>query len=152
MFSTLHTIDSAAAMSRLMEFGIGPRRFADSLNLIISQRLGRLVCPDCRKMRKPTADELASLQIDPRSVDNVDFANAAGCQLCNQTGYFGRTGLFELLLATDEIRAALESGTLTTVEIRNLAIRSGMITLRQHGIELVKKGLTTVEEIARVTR
>lgn len=152
VFSTLHTIDSAAAMSRLMEFGITPRRFADSLNLVISQRLCRLVCPECRKMHRPTADELAMLQLDPASFDPVDFAVAAGCHLCNETGYFGRSGLFELLLATDEIRSALESGNLTTVEIRNLAIKCGMLTLRQHGVELVKKGLTTVEEVTRVSR
>jgi len=152
VFSTLHTIDSAAAMSRLMEFGITPRRFADSLNLVISQRLCRLVCPECRKMHRPTADELAMLQIDPATFDPVDFAVAAGCHLCNETGYFGRSGLFELLLATDEIRSALENGNLTTVEIRNLAIKCGMLTLRQHGVELVKKGLTTVEEVTRVSR
>ncbi|MDX2177158.1 MAG: GspE/PulE family protein [Candidatus Sumerlaeia bacterium] len=152
VFSTLHTIDSAAAMARLMEFQISARRFADSLNLIASQRLCRLVCPDCRKMKAPTADEIAAVGLsDVADVPSV-VPYPVGCSLCNNSGYFGRTGLFEMLIATDDVRSALEHGNMSTVEIRNLAVQHGMLTIRQHGHELLRKGLTTIEELVRVTR
>jgi type II secretory ATPase GspE/PulE/Tfp pilus assembly ATPase PilB-like protein len=152
VLSTTHTIDSATAMARLMEFGITPRRISDSLALIVAQRLIRMVCPDCKRMRRPTGDEIAELDLSNYDIDKLEIPVPRGCPTCNRTGYFGRTGLFEMLVATDRVRQALQSSNVATEEIRQIAIRAGMMTMRQQGLELLRRGLTTAEELTRVTR
>ncbi|CAN5390423.1 hypothetical protein BH09SUM1_BH09SUM1_34010 [soil metagenome] len=150
VFSTLHTIDSASSVARLVDLGVGTRQFADALSLVMAQRLIRLVCQHCSENYEPGTEALTELGMT-RSHGMV-FRRGKGCTICNNTGYFRRTGVFEMLEPSDRLRGAIENEKLSTSEIRNLAIQSGMKTLRQESIELLLQGLTTVEETIRVTK
>ncbi|MBX3728106.1 MAG: Flp pilus assembly complex ATPase component TadA [Candidatus Sumerlaeia bacterium] len=152
VFSTLHTIDAASSVTRLLDFGIGPRQFADALSLVMAQRLVRLVCPECRKPSKADTDLLKSLGVPEMDISDFPCMVGPGCDLCNKTGFHGRTGLFEMLVPNTEIRGALERGNLTTAELRELAISNGMRTLREEALVLLRQGMTSAEEVLRVTK
>ncbi len=151
VFSTLHTNDSAGAVTRLVDMGIEPFLVASSLTAILAQRLVRRICPDCREPAPPLAGELAELGVTPAQLPAGGLWRGRGCATCRGTGYRGRTGIYELLRVTDEVRAALlkspDAGT-----IRQLAQRQGMRPLRGDGALKVLAGVTTVEEILRVTQ
>jgi len=152
VFSTLHTIDSAAAISRLFDLGISPRQFADALSLIVAQRLIRLVCRECKQPHIPKPQLLEEIGLPADQAEELEYFIGKGCDICNHTGYHGRTGLYELLVPNGPIRTALEKGTLSTVELREVAVQNGMRTLREEALVLLKQGLTTPEEVLRVTK
>ncbi len=152
VFSTLHTIDAAATVTRLYDLGISPRQFADALSIIVAQRLIRLVCPDCKTSDKPDKAVLREIGIREEDEPNYPFMIGQGCRSCNSMGYLGRSGIFEILAPNAAIRTALESGTQSTQELRELAIANGMRALREEALVLLKQGMTSAEEVLRVTK
>jgi len=149
VFSTLHTNDAAGAVTRLQDMGVEGYLISSSLLAIQAQRLVRRVCTDCKEEHPISDDEQTVLQISPAECPTIH--RGGGCETCGHTGYRGRVGLYELLLMSDEIRHHIASGADANV-IRDEAIASGMRTLRQDALEKLKAGLTTPEEVVRVTR
>ncbi len=156
VFSTLHTNDSAGAVSRLLDLGVEPYLVSSSLIAIMAQRLVRKVCPDCRKVAEPTVHELRELGLgDVESAKLVEnghkFYVGTGCDKCFQTGYRGRTGVYELMLINGEIQDLIykreSAGT-----IKKSAINAGLQTLRMDGARKVLAGITTIAEVLRVTQ
>ena len=146
VLSTLHTNDSPSAFWRLRDIGIEPYLTAATMSLVISQRLVRVVCEHCREPHAPNAEELRLAALaDPRAADWT-FVRGRGCNKCNHTGYRGRTGIFEFLEVTDPIREMILDGT-GTVALRQKAIEQGMETLLVNGLQKVKKGVTTMDEV-----
>jgi general secretion pathway protein E len=152
VLSTLHTNDAAGAISRLLEMGVQDYLLSSSLLGVLAQRLVRRLCPACRREVAFAGLDVAAAELELQSANNVQTVwEAAGCDACNQTGYLGRVGIFELLPATSEICKVIvqraDAGT-----IRNLAVRQGMRLLRDDGWEKVRQGITTLAELLRVTR
>ncbi|MDZ4083728.1 MAG: type II secretion system ATPase GspE [Bdellovibrionales bacterium] len=151
VFSTLHTNDAAGAFPRLMDFGCEPFLIATSIQGVISQRLVRVLCQHCKQPHVATDPELASLGLTREQVRGATMYKAIGCDHCNGKGYSGRTNIQELLLVTDEIRSMImqrkDGGA-----IKKKAIELGMVTFRDHGIDKVLKGITTVEEVLSSTQ
>jgi type IV pilus assembly protein PilB len=152
VLSTLHTIDAASAIGRLVDLGVEPRRFADALQLIIAQRLLRLNCSECAKPYRPKKSEWDAVGIDEEALGQDEWKpmKGTGCDVCRFTGFFGRMGLFEMLVPDEEIRDAIER-KVNTSKIRHAAKAKGMKSLREQGLDRVKEGLTTLEEVIRVT-
>ncbi len=157
VLSTLHTNDSASAITRLIDMGIEPYLVSSSLLAVMAQRLVRVICPKC-KVECKTEYNIASLFGDINPLDSIDtvdtitpkFYTGAGCSYCGQTGYYGRTAIAELLSVNDEIKEMIIHKN-PAHTIHTLAVRRGMRTLRQDGLRQVTAGVTTVEEILRVT-
>ncbi len=149
VFSTLHTNDAAGAVTRLQDMGIEGYLISSSLLAIQAQRLVRRVCTDCKEEHPISDDEQAVLQTD--AVECPTIHRGRGCEACGHTGYRGRVGLYELLLMSGTIRHHIASGADANL-IRDEAIDSGMLTLRQDALEKLKAGITTPEEVVRVTR
>lgn len=151
VFSTLHTNDAAGAFPRLMDFGCEPFLIATSIQGVISQRLVRVLCQHCKQPHVATDPELVSLGLTREQVRGATMHKAVGCDHCNGKGYSGRTNIQELLLVTDDIRSMImqrkDGGA-----IKKKAIELGMTTFRDHGIEKVLKGITTVEEVLSSTQ
>jgi general secretion pathway protein E len=147
VFSTLHTNDAASAMTRLADLKVEPYLIAATVEAVLAQRLVRKICPDCRERYKPDPGTVALLAQQP--VNTVKLERGRGCAACRHTGYRGRSGLFELLLVTDEIKQALLKSP-NAGALREIAREQGMTTLRQDGWRKVQAGLTTVEEVLRV--
>jgi len=155
VLSTLHTIDSSTALARLIDLGIDSKQLASAVVAIVAQRLVRKICPHCKKPYRPREDELQLLGLKREKVgENVRFHHGNGCEECQDTGYLGRTGIFEVLIVQSGkgmVQKALEAGA-TAVAIRDAARRDGMKTLREEGIQKVLEGITTVNEVLRVTK
>jgi general secretion pathway protein E len=151
VLSTLHTNDAPTAITRLVDMGIEPFLVSSSLTGVVAQRLIRLLCPRCKEPYVPTDEELEELQVDRYQLQNGHFYRRAGCQKCADTGYMGRSGIYEVLMVDDEIQNLILKGADANV-IRKAAIAKGMTTLRQDGAEKVVAGLTTVQEVARVSQ
>jgi len=149
VFSTLHTNDAASAATRLIDMGIEPFLVASSVMAVLAQRLLRQICPDCKKPYKPTAEELGRLGLDSKIA--YTFYRGAGCPNCSQTGYRGRTGIYELLVLDDEVRRLIGAKADSSV-IKQAGIAKGMITLKQEGATKVAQGVTTTEEVMRITQ
>jgi general secretion pathway protein E len=149
VFSTLHTNDSASALTRLIDMGIEPYLLSSSITAILAQRLIRKICPYCKAIYEPTDFEKSLLKEYVGDL-SVTLYFGRGCERCLNTGYIGRTGLFELLRMTGQIREMVQ-GRASSEEIKSQAIREGMRTLREDGISKVLKGITTVSEVMRVT-
>jgi len=151
VFSTLHTNDSAGAVSRLLDLGVEPYLVSSSLIAIIAQRLVRKVCPDCRKPVQPSTHELRELGLGETADDIGTFYIGAGCEKCFQTGYRGRTGIYELMLVNEETQNLIykreSAGT-----IKRVALDAGLQTLRMDGARKAIAGITTVSEVLRVTQ
>lgn len=150
VFSTLHTNDAASAVTRLIDMGIEPFLVTSSVITVIAQRLVRVICPDCKEEYSPDKSLLEEMGIDPDMLFGRTLFRGRGCDSCFHTGYKGRTGVFELMLITDEIKNVILK-TSDANRIKQEAIRSGMITLRQAGIQKALMGVTTIEEVLRVT-
>lgn len=150
VFSTLHTNDSASAFLRLVDIGVKPFLVASGVQAIMAQRLVRTICTSCKEVYTPSEMELEGLgfKVD---MSNVEFFRGKGCDNCNETGYQGRLGVYELLRNTDDIRSMLMVNT-STGAIRKAARLGGMTTMRQDAWRKVINGITTVEEIYRVTQ
>lgn len=149
VFSTLHTNDAASSITRLLDMGIDSFLAASSVILIIAQRLVRLVCPHCKETYVP--DSEISKQFDFAIPEKVTFYRGKGCEQCRFTGYHGRTAIFEILEPNDEIRE-MTLKKLPAHQIKQEAVSGGMKVLRQAGMDKVKEGLTTLEEVLRVTQ
>ncbi|WP_282753999.1 type II secretion system ATPase GspE [Desulfuromonas thiophila] len=149
VFSTLHTNDAAGALTRLVEMGIEPFLAASSIVGILAQRLVRTICPHCREQVQPPATLLRDLGVDPAKAP--PFYRGRGCDRCMQIGYRGRSGIYELLILTEDLRSALLQHS-DAASLRQLAIGQGMVPLRQAGLEKARQGLTSLEEVLRVTR
>lgn len=149
VFSTLHTNDAASAATRLIDMGIEPFLVASSVVAVLAQRLLRKICPDCKRPYQASAEELNRLELPPTS--SVTLYRGAGCAACSQTGYRGRTGIFELLVLDDEVRRLIGAKADSSA-IKQAAIAKGMVTLKQEGAEKVIQGQTTLEEVMRITQ
>jgi general secretion pathway protein E len=149
VFSTLHTNDAAGAVTRLQDMGVEGYLISSSLLAIQAQRLVRRVCTDCSNNYELSPDEVIVLETSKDDCPSI--RRGSGCEKCGNTGYRGRVGLYELLRMSDSIRHHIASGADANV-IREQAISEGMETLRQDAIEKLKAGLTTPEEVVRVTR
>ncbi|MEA3465760.1 MAG: type II secretion system ATPase GspE [Thermodesulfobacteriota bacterium] len=149
VFSTLHTNDAAGGLTRLVEMGIEPFLAASSIVGILAQRLVRTICPHCCEAYQPEASILIKLELDPDRTHT--FYRGLGCDQCMHIGYRGRSGIYELLTMSEAIRAQLLSNT-DAASIRTTAIQQGMISLRQAGMEKAQQGITTLEEVMRVTQ
>src|SRR5690606_18390184 len=149
VFSTLHTNDAAGAVTRLQDMGIESYLLSSSLLAIQAQRLVRRVCVDCMTEGPMTDDEALVLNVDKHDFPLIKRGN--GCERCGGTGYRGRVGLYELLMLSDEIRHLITSGADANV-IRKRAQQEGMLTLRADALDKLRLGLTTPEEVVRVTR
>jgi len=150
VLSTLHTNDAPSTLNRLIEMEIPPFLIAATVILIEAQRLVRTICPHCKQPDKLSPDDIAKLGVDPALLAGVTLYKGAGCMECNRTGYKGRVGLFEVMPVTPAIRAAILSPA-TTDEIRKIAIKEGVRTLRDDGLEKVRQGLTTLEAVIAKT-
>ncbi|HUI28495.1 MAG TPA: type II secretion system ATPase GspE, partial [Candidatus Kryptonia bacterium] len=152
VLSTLHTNDSFGAMTRLLDMGIEPFLVSSSVIGVMAQRLVRRVCPECREPYTPTVEELRELGVRAdRIAGRTIYRVGPGCPPCKQTGYRGRTGIHELLVVDDEIRNLVMKNA-DSAAIRREATGRGMDTLRQDGADKVLNGITTIEEILRVTQ
>lgn len=150
VFSTLHTNDAPSSIARLRDMGVQPFLITATVESILAQRLVRKICPNCRELTVPSTEALADLEMTPEDVIGKSFYRGRGCTACNNTGFKGRMGLFEFMPITDEIRELIHNGA-STEELRDAAMRAGMRTLRQDGLDKVYEGLTTIEEVVRET-
>lgn len=151
VFSTLHTNDSCSSVARLVDMGIEPFLVASSVLGIMAQRLGRRLCPDCKEPFVPTDIELEKLGISRSQLVDGKLYRARGCDNCQRTGYRGRVGIYELLVISDGIREHIMKGS-HAADIKRTAQQEGLVTLREDGISKVIAGVTTIEEILRVTQ
>jgi type IV pilus assembly protein PilB len=150
VLSTLHTNDAPSTISRLMNMGIEPFLVATSVNLIQAQRLIRRVCKDCKREQPNPAEALVEIGFSPEEAKKLKTYKGQGCSTCNNTGYKGRVGLYEVMEVSDEIRELILIGA-SALELRKKAIEDGMITLRESGLHKIRGGITTIEEVVRET-
>jgi len=150
VFSTLHTNDTASSFTRLIDIGIKPFLVASGVRAILAQRLMRTICTACKEPYEPPGVEKERLGL-PVDFSKVELLHGAGCDNCNQTGYQGRLGAYELLVTTDEIRGMLMNGQSATV-VRRAARIGGMTTMREDAWHKASNGITTIEEVNRRTR
>ena len=150
VFSTLHTNDAPSAVTRLLDLGVEPYLVASSLVGVLAQRLVRRVCQSCVTAYEPTERDLVKLGLNPQQADTAGIRRGCGCEVCRQTGYVGREGIFELLTVNDAVRHLIQTRA-SASQIGRTAVESGMETLRDAGLEKVKRGVTTIDEVVRVT-
>ncbi len=150
VLSTLHTNDAPSTISRLMNMGIEPFLVATSVNLIQAQRLIRRVCKDCKQEHPTPPEALIEVGFSSEEAKTIKTYKGKGCATCNNTGYKGRIGLYEVMEITDELRELILIGA-SALELRKKAIDDGMITLRESGIFKIREGVTTIEEVVRET-
>lgn len=150
VFSTLHTIDTSTALSRLIDIGVEVKLLCSSLHCIIAQRLVRKLCSHCKKKSTVTTKEQKLTGVDSSVFDGQPIYRPNGCRECSNTGYFGRIGIYEIMIPTPEIRGLIESGA-STIDIRKASLNAGMKTLREEGLIKVLSGITSLEEVIRVT-
>lgn len=150
VFSTIHTNDAASSMTRLIDMGVEPFLISSAFNAFLAQRLVRTICPHCKYTMKPSLKLLKELGIKQGDLKDGKLAVGKGCKKCLNTGYMGRTGIYELLPMDNDIRKMVMDHS-DAVTIKEAAIKNGMITLRQDGIKKAISGITTVEEVLRVS-
>jgi len=150
VLSTLHTNDAPSTISRLMNMGIEPFLVATSVNLIQAQRLIRRVCKDCKQEHPMPPEALIEVGFTIEETKTMKTFKGKGCATCNNTGYKGRIGLYEVMEITDELRELILIGA-SALELRKKAVDDGMITLRESGLQKIRAGVTTIEEVVRET-
>jgi type IV pilus assembly protein PilB len=150
VLSTLHTNDAPGAITRLVDMGVEPFLISSTLMAVLGQRLVRTICQTCRTPFEPTETQLALLNLSPHDLGDKVFYYGRGCSTCNDTGYRGRKGIFELLVINDAIRALVNERA-PTVVLRQKAVELGMVTLREDGLRSIFEGDTTIEEIVKYT-
>jgi type IV pilus assembly protein PilB len=150
VFSTLHTNDAPSTITRLKDMGIPTFLITACVEAILAQRLVRRVCAHCREETTVSKEILMDLGVDPKSLTDEKFYRGRGCDICNNTGYKGRIGLFELMIMNDALRDMIMTNA-TTDEMRSRAEQFGMIPLRRYGMKYVYQGITTADEILRET-
>ena len=150
VLSTLHTNDAPATISRLLNMGVEPFLITASVNLVLAQRLARRICADCKAPHTMDPAILVEMGFTPENLARAKLAKGTGCRTCNGTGYKGRVALYEVMRFTDSLKEMVLQGS-STAELKAAAIKGGMLTLRMSGISKVMEGMTTTEEILRVT-
>lgn len=151
VFSTLHTNDSASAITRLIDMGIEPFLIASSINAILAQRLVRIICSHCKESYSPDPDAMKKLGLSDGEMEGKMVYRGKGCAKCHYTGFKGRCGIFELLLMNQDMKHLVLT-TANSNDIRAQGIKNGMITLRRDGADKVLNGITTIEEVFRVSQ
>jgi len=147
VLTSIHANDAVGALVRLVDLGVEPFLVTSAVLATVSQRLVRRICPKCKEIQTaPVMDQLAYKQVTGK--DKADFSYGKGCSNCSNTGYRGRIGVFELLLVTDTIKSMLSRGA-GSVEIKQQAVKDGMLFMRHHGMSLAREGVTTPGEVAR---
>jgi type IV pilus assembly protein PilB len=146
VLSTLHTNDAPSSITRLIDMGVEPFLTSSAIVGVIAQRLVRKLCPNCKEEYVPEAIEREALEV----VDNVNIFRPVGCENCNNTGYKGRIAVYEIMTINRELRDLIASNS-NSSELKQAALANGMKTLRGNCIRLVKSGITSVEEMLRVT-
>jgi type IV pilus assembly protein PilB len=150
VLSTLHTNDAPGAVTRLVDMGVEPFLISSSLMAVLAQRLVRTICKKCRTPFEPTENQLSLLNLSPHDIGDKAFYYGRGCQNCNDTGYRGRKGIFELLVINDTIRNLINERA-PSVVLRQKAVELGMVTLREDGLRSIFDGATTIEEVVKYT-
>jgi len=150
VFTTLHTNDAPGAVTRLIDMGVEPFMISSSLEGVLGQRLIRKICLNCRTPYEPTEAALAQLGLSPHEIGDKNFYYGKGCETCNNTGYKGRKGIYELLDITDPIRELINQRA-PSVVLKQKAIELGMTTLRHDGLRSIFDGETTIEEVLKYT-
>jgi type IV pilus assembly protein PilB len=150
VLSTLHTNDATGAITRLIDMGVEPCLFYCNQMAVLAQRLVRTICKDCRTPFEPTEDQLALLNLSPHDLGDKVFHYGRGCSTCNDTGYKGRKGIFELLIISEAVRILINERA-PTVVLRQKAIELGMVPLREDGLRGIFEGDTTIEEVVKYT-
>lgn len=150
VLSTLHTNDAPSTVNRLMNMGIEPFLVASSVLLIVAQRLIRRICKECKEETRVPLEAMVDIGFTEEEARKVVIYKGKGCPVCGNTGYKGRVGLFEVLEVTDNVRELILVGA-SALELRRKAVEEGMITLRMSGLEKLRQGLTTIEEVLRET-
>lgn len=148
VLSTLHTNDAPSTINRLMNMGIEPFLVATSVNLICAQRLVRRICQKCKEVEDVPVQALLNVGFPEAEATELQIFRGRGCEACNNTGYKGRIALFEVMTVSDDIRELVLSGA-SAVELRRKALEEGMISLRYSGLQKIKDGITTIEEVVR---
>ena len=151
VLSTLHTNDAPSSINRLLNMGVEPFLVTASVNLILAQRLLRKICSDCKAIVDVEKDMLIEAGMSEQEAETAEVSEGAGCRMCNDTGYKGRVALYEVMPLSDELKECVLQGY-SSIELKREAIRLGMQTLRQAGLKKLSLGLTTLEEVLRVTR
>ena len=150
VFSTLHTNDAPGAITRLLDIGVKPFMVASSLRAVMAQRLVRCICDNCKEEYQPERHELSGLGVAGESLLDQKLVRGHGCAKCSLTGYHSRKGLFEIMVVTDDLQRMIFE-KVSAAELRNFAREAGMRTLREDGLRKIGAGITTVEEVLRVT-
>src|SRR2546421_10383661 len=150
VFTTLHTNDAPGAITRLIDMGVEPFLISSTLEAVLGQRLLRSICPQCRADYEPNANTLDQLGLSRRDLGEKKFYYGKGCDACNQTGYKGRKGIYELMKITDPLRELINERA-PSVVLKQKAIELGMVTLRQDGLRSIFAGDTTIEEVLKYT-
>jgi type IV pilus assembly protein PilB len=150
VLSTLHTNDAPSSINRLLNMGIEPFLVASSVNAIVAQRLARKVCSECKEKIKIPVQSLIDVGMSPEDANKVVCFKGKGCGLCSDTGYKGRIALYECMPIGEELREFILNGS-STAEIKREAMRLGMRTMRQSGLQKIMEGTTSVEEVMRAT-
>ena len=150
VLSTLHTNDAPSTVTRMIDMGIEPFNVASAVNLIVAQRLVRRVCAECKQEHKYTDEEMHAFGIPLAEAAKLVFYKGAGCDTCSGSGYKGRQGLYEVMAMTSAVRRMVLKGG-STEEVREQAVKDGMLTLRMDGMLKVKRGITTLEEVVKET-
>jgi type IV pilus assembly protein PilB len=150
VFSTLHTNSAAATITRLRDMGVPTFLITATVEAILAQRLVRRICSQCREEMIPPEEQLRDLGLDPKQIQDRKFYRGRGCDVCNNTGYKGRVGLYELMIMNDHLRDLIMRNA-STDEIRDAARGFGMTTLRDAGMASMYDGTTTIDEVIRET-
>lgn len=148
VLSTLHTNDAPGTMTRLMDMGVESYLLADAMRGVIAQRLVRRLCPHCKRKRKALGEEKGMMGINP--MEEVEIYEPVGCEHCNDTGFYGRTGIYEMMPVTSTLRNAI-AARMSTDEIREVAVKEGMKTLHSEAVRLVLEGETSYHEMIRIS-
>ena len=150
VLSTLHTNDAPSTINRLLNMGVEPFLVSSSVIMIVAQRLLRRICSKCKEPVEVNPQALVEVGFTPEEAESVTVHHGQGCTACGNTGYKGRVALYEALPISDSIRELILQGASTT-EIKNQAMEEGMLSLRMSGLEKVRTGQTSLEEVVRVT-
>jgi type IV pilus assembly protein PilB len=150
VMSTLHTNDAPGAVTRLVDMGMEPFLISSTLMAVLAQRLVRTICKNCQTPFEPTEEQLVLLNLSPLDLGDKVFNYGRGCSACNDTGYKGRKGIFELLIVSEPVRTLINERA-PTVVLRQKAVELGMVTLRDDGLRSIFEGATTIEEIVKYT-
>ncbi len=150
VLSTLHTNDAPATVTRMIDMGLEPFNVASALNVVSAQRLLRRICSECKAEATYPDEYFEAARIPPEYMKSTKFFRGEGCDECNGTGYSGRQGIYEVMAMSSGLRKLIMQGA-GTDEIRDLAVKEGMLTLRQDGLKKVEKGITTLEEVIKET-